>query len=219
MNNLPATTAKSVIETVKAIVPRSFEKTFANTADTAIVAGMQICISDLNHEQINVGLMTVVNKGFCPDPALFRRWCLGQDGFDNADYIADSYIGKSGALANIKRWLSDSTAPISQAEKQAYDQVYELFEQVEYASNAEYAKAEAERAFKDHYQHIVNQLVAQRQPCQPYIAPIAISHHEQATTKQTHQVASKDFVEVLFAKHGFGRGRVLKGVNKMEALA
>lgn len=220
MNNLPATTAQSVIETIKAIVPRSFEKAFANTADTAIVAGMQICISDLNPEQINTGLMAVVNKGFCPDPALFRRWCLGLDGFDSTDYIADSYIGKSGALANIKRWLCDKNAPISQAEKQAYNATYELFEQVSHANNAEFVQSQADSAFKDHYEMIVREAVANKIPSQRYVPPVAISHQGRATpTDKPHQVASQAFVEALFAKHGLGRGRMLKGVNKMEALA
>lgn len=221
MNNLvKINSVEHLTAMIKAIVPRSFEKTFGGLSTEEVVAGFMFCVAGLSQTELNTGLAKITQMGYCPDPAMFAKWCKGIDGFDNTDHIADSYIGKSGALANIRRWLSDSTITISQAEKQAYDQVYELFEQVEYTSNAEYAQAEAERAFKDHYQHIVNQLVAQRQPCQPYIAPIAISHHEQATcTKQTHQVASKEFVEALFAKHGFRQGRVLEGVNKMEALA
>ncbi len=220
MNNLtPISNAEHLTALVKAIVPRSFEKTFGGLATAEVVAGFRFCTQGLNQAELNIGLDKIREMGFCPDPALFAKWCKGIDGFDNTDTIADSYIGKSGALANIKRWLSDSTTAISQAEKQAYDQVYELFEQVSYASNAEYAQAEAERAFKDHYEHIVGKLVAQRVPCQPYTAPVAISHQEQTSPKQSHQVASKEFVEALFAKHGLSHGRVLRDVNKMGALA
>lgn len=214
MSNLPTLQVQSIIETIKAIVPRSFEKTFASVSDSGVIAGMQICISDLSQEQINQGLMTVVNKGFCPDPALFRRWCLGQDGFDNADYIADSYIGNSGALANIKRWLSDNTAAISVAEKQAYDDTCHMFNKVEYASNAEFAQAEADRAFKDHYQHIVRELVANRQVCQRYTPPVALPQSKPQETKC--EPASKEFVEALFKKHGL---KGLSGINKMGVMA
>lgn len=208
MNNLtPISNAEHLTALVKAIVPRSFEKTFGGLATAEVVAGFRFCTQGLNQAELNIGLDKVRQMGFCPDPAMFAKWCKGLDGFNNTDTIADSYIGKSGALANVKRWLSDSTITISQAEKQAYDQVYELFEQVGYAGNAEYAQAEAERAFKDHYQHIVRELVANRQVCQRYTPPVALEQAMQSVQPKTTP-ASAEFVNDLFVR--------LKAVNKIE---
>ena len=201
---------------IKAIVPRSFEKTFSGLSTNEVVAGFAFCATGLSQTELNTGLAKIQEMGFCPDPAMFAKWCKGLDGFNNTDTIADSYIGKSGALANVKRWLSDSTLTISQAEKQAYDQVYELFEQAGYASNAEFAQAEADRAFKDHYQHIVRELVANRQVCQRYTPPVALPQSKPQETKTKCEPASKEFVQALFKKHGL---KGLSGINKIGAVA
>ena len=65
----------------KAIAPRSFEKTFEGMPIEAIGQAMKICIEDLSREQIDIGLRVVRDNGFCPDPAMFRKWCLGITGF------------------------------------------------------------------------------------------------------------------------------------------
>ena len=211
MNNLvKINSVEHLTAIVKAIVPRSFEKTFGGLSTDEVVAGFTFCVIGLTQTELNTGLAKIQEMGFCPDPAMFAKWCKGLDGFDNTDHIADSYIGKSGALANVKRWLSDSTITISQAEKQAYDQVYELFEQVGYAGNAEYAQAEAERAFKDHYQHIVRELVTNRQVCQRYTPPVALEQPKQTVVPKPTP-ADTEFVNGLFAK--------LKAANKLDRMA
>lgn len=192
---------------VKSIVPRSFEKTFGGLSTGEVVAGFAFCTMGLTQTELNTGLMKIKEMGFCPDPAVFAKWCKGLDGFDNTNAIADTYIGKAGALASIKRWLDDKTAPITVAQKQAYDATYHMFEAVKHAKNADYAQTTADSAFKDSYEHIVNQLVKGRMPCQAYVAPVVIT--QQQDKPQDHIPASREFASSILARLG------AKGMNKM----
>lgn len=202
MNNLtPISNAEHLTALVKAIVPRSFEKTFGGLATAEVVAGFRFCTQGLNQAELNIGLDKVRQMGFCPDPAMFAKWCKGLDGFDNADHIADSYVGKNGALSNILAWRDDSTQPISVAEKQAYDKTMHLFSQADYNGNMTIT---AYSAFKDRYEMIVREMVANKVKCERYIAPIAITH---APSEPSKQLASDEFVHNLF------------GLNKMDVLA
>lgn len=202
MNNLtPISNAEHLTALVKAIVPRSFEKTFGGLATAEVVAGFRFCTQGLNQAELNIGLDKVRQMGYCPDPALFAKWCKGIDGFDNTDVIADSYIAKNGALSNILAWRDDSTQPISVAEKQAYDKTIHLFSQADYNGNMTIT---AHSAFKDRYEMIVRELVANKVKCERYIAPIAITH---APSEPSKQLASDEFVHNLF------------GLNKMDVLA
>ncbi len=208
MNNLtPISNAEHLTALVKAIVPRSFEKTFGGLATAEVVAGFRFCTQGLNQAELNIGLDKVRQMGFCPDPAMFAKWCKGIDGFDSKDYIADSYISKSGALANILRWLVDDSTPITIAQKQAYDATYHMFSEIEYANSGDFAKTQAYSAFKDTYEHIVRELIANRQACQPYTPPVALEQAMQSVQPKTTP-ASTGFVNDLFAK--------LKAVNKID---
>lgn len=176
MNNLtPISNAEHLTALVKAIVPRSFEKTFGGLATAEVVAGFRFCTQGLNQAELNIGLDKVRQMGYCPDPAMFAKWCKGIDGFDNSDHIADSYISKHGALANILSWRADRSSPISVAEKQAYDKTMHLFYQADHDGKITLT---AHSAFKDHYEMIVRELVANKTPCERYIAPIAIERKE-----------------------------------------
>ena len=155
---------------IKAIVPRSFEKTFSGLSTGEVVVGFAFCATGLSQTELNTGLAKIQEMGFCPDPAMFAKWCKGIDGFDNKDYIADSYIDKSGALANITAWIDNPTLPISQAEKQAYDKTYHMFRGI----NSDFDKNQAYSAFKAHYEHTVNALIEQKQVSQPYVPPTAL---------------------------------------------
>lgn len=156
---------------IKAIVPRSFEKTFGGLTTTEIVAGFAFCTQGLSQTELNTGLAKITQMGYCPDPALFAKWCLGIDGFNNTDAIADSYIGKHGALNAIIQWQANPKTPISVAMKQAFDETYQLWQSIHSQSD----NVRAELAFKDCYEHIVNQLIAERIPCKPYTPPVALS--------------------------------------------
>lgn len=192
---------------IKAIVPRSFEKTFSGLSTNEVVAGFAFCATGLSQTELNTGLAKIQEMGFCPDPAMFAKWCKGLDGFNNTDTIADSYIGKSGALANILRWLVDDSTPITIAQKQAYDATYHMFSEIEYANSGDFAKTQAYSAFKDTYEHIVRELIANRQACQPYTPPVALEQAMQSVQPKTTP-ASTGFVNDLFAR--------LKAVNKIE---
>ncbi|UZA25334.1 hypothetical protein LP117_04435 [Moraxella bovis] len=193
-------TAK-LVGIIQTMVTGSFAKKYGNTNIADVVSVFGVLTSDLSNEQINQGLNTVLQMGYCPDVALFRRWCLGLKDFDNADHIADSYVGKNGALSNILAWRGDSTQPISTAEKQAYDKTMHLFSQADYNGNMTIT---AHSAFKDHYEMIVHELVVNKVKCERYIAPIAITH---APSEPSKQLASDEFVHSLF------------GLNKMDVLA
>ena len=171
---------------IKAIVPRSFEKTFSGLSTNEVVTGFAFCATGLSQTELNTGLAKIKEMGYCPDPAMFAKWCKGIDGFDNKDYIADSYISKSGALANIIAWIDNPKSPISQAEKQAYDKTYHMFRDI----NSDFDKNQAYSAFKAHYEHAVNALIEQKQVSQPYVPPTALQAPQNAP--QAHSRVCKE---------------------------
>lgn len=145
-----------LVEIFKAIVPRSFEKTFEGVPTRAIAHSMKICIDGLTRDQINTGLAQVRDNGFCPDLAMFRKWCLGITGFGtDQQRLQDSFKGKHAALANILKWRKDSKQDITNAEKDAYDRCYEMFEEITWAKNADRAMYLAYEAFKDNYADVI----------------------------------------------------------------
>ena len=142
----------------KAIAPRSFEKTFEGMPIEAIGQAMKICIEDLSREQIDIGLRMVRDNGFCPDPAMFRKWCLGITGFGTEQQrFIDSFKGKHAALGNIVKWLGDNNHAITNAEKEAYDRCYEMFTAIDWAKNVDRASYLAYEAFKDNYVDVVKE--------------------------------------------------------------
>lgn len=179
---------------IKAIVPRSFEKTFGGLGTSEIVAGFTFCVAGFSQSELNTGLAKIKQMGYCPDPALFAKWCKGIDGFDNSDVVADSYIGKHGALADIIKWINDPNTPISQAMKQAYDDTYHLWQYI--VSEAD--KTRAELAFKDRYVIIVDGLVKERIKCQAYVQPIMLTDDKPITPKKP--IADKETAMTFLAK-------------------
>ena len=161
----------------KAIAPRSFEKTFEGMPIEAISHAMKICIEDLSREQIDLGLRMVRDNGFCPDPAMFRKWCLGITGFGTEQQrVVDSFKGKHAALGNIVKWLGDNNHPITNAEKEAYDRCYEMFAEIQWAKNADRASYLAYEAFKDNYVDVVKEYAEQGQQQAIWVKPVAIEN-------------------------------------------
>ena len=151
--------ASGVVGVFKAIAPRSFEKTFDGIPTNEIVGAMKICISGLTRQQIDLGLNMVRDNGFCPDPAMFRKWCLGIQGFGTEQQrIQDTYKGKHAALANIIKWVGDNNHAITNAEKESYDRCYEMFTAIEWVKNADRAMYLAYEAFKDNYADVIQEL-------------------------------------------------------------
>lgn len=159
----------------KAIAPRSFEKTFEGMPIEAIGQAMKICIEDLSREQIDIGLRMVRDNGFCPDPAMFRKWCLGITGFGTEQQrLQDSFKGKHAALGNIVKWLGDNNHAITNAEKEAYDRCYELFADIQWAKNIDRASYLAYEAFKDNYVDVVKEYSEQGQQQAIWVKPKVI---------------------------------------------
>ena len=185
---------------IKAMVPRSFEKTFGGLSTNEVVAGFAFCATGLSQTELNTGLAKIQEMGYCPDPAMFAKWCKGIDGFDNKDYIADSYINKSGALANIIAWIDNPKSPISRAEKQAYDKTYHMFRDI----NSDFDKNQAYSAFKAHYEHAVNALIEQKQVSQPYVPQTALQAPQNAPQAQSSvsKERAQEHLAGLMAKIG-----------------
>ena len=166
-----------LVATFKAIAPRSFEKTFEGMPIEAINHAMKICVEDLSREQVTTGLRMVRDNGFCPDPAMFRKWCLGITGFGTEQQrFVDSFKGKHAALGNIVKWLGDNNHPITNAEKEAYDRCYEMFADIQWAKNADRASYLAYEAFKDNYVDVVKEYAEQGQQQAVWIKPVAIEN-------------------------------------------
>jgi len=158
--NIQPINSAQLVGIFKAIAPRSFEKTFDGMPIEAINNAMKICIEGLSRDEINTGLRLVRDNGFCPDPAMFRKWCLGITGFGTDQQRAvDSFKGKHAALANIIKWVSDRDVEITNAEKEAYNRCYEMFSNLNYSNNYERSAYYAYEAFKDNYVDVVNEFV------------------------------------------------------------
>ncbi|MDQ8937039.1 hypothetical protein [Acinetobacter rudis] len=174
-NNVKPISAPQLTGVLKAIVPRSFEKTFDGIGTEQIASAIRICIEGLTRDQVNSGLEQVRDNGFCPDPAMFRKWCLGIVGFGTEQQRAiDSFKGKHAALANIVKWVSDDNSLITNAEKEAYNRCYEMFSAVQWASNQERATYLAYEAFKDNYIDVVKEFVEQNIDQAPWVKPKAV---------------------------------------------
>ena len=160
-NTQPINSAQ-LVGIFKANAPRSFEKTFEGMPIEAINNAMKICIEGLSRDEINTGLRLVRDNGFCPDPAMFRKWCLGITGFGTEQQRAvDSFKGKHAALANIVAWRVDDKQVITNAEREAYLRSSQLFSNLDYANNHERASFYAYEAFKDNYTAVVQEFVEQ----------------------------------------------------------
>lgn len=172
----PSSSAK-LVGIFKTIAPRSFEKTFDGIPVEQVNQAMKICIDGLSKDQINVGLSMVRDNGFCPDPAMFRKWCLGITGFGTEQQrFVDSFKGKHAALGNIVKWLGDNTHPITNAEKEAYDRCYEMFTAIDWAKNVDRASYLAYEAFKDNYTDVVKEYAEQGQQQAIWVKPVAIEN-------------------------------------------
>lgn len=177
----------SVAATIKGIAPRSFEKTFNGLSSEQISYGFKLCLDGLTREQIQAGMMQVRDNGFCPDPAMFRKWCLGIKGFiSDADPVKDSYKGKYAAIANIEAWLSDSSTRITNADREAYNRVYGMFNQLQYSNNYEKQKFYAYEAFKDAYVEVVKELVELGVKQEIWIQPEVIEQPKPKFTKRSY---------------------------------
>lgn len=166
-----------LVAVFKSIVPRSFEKTFDGMPTEAINAAMKICIDGLTRDQINLGLAQVRDNGFCPDLAMFRKWCLGVVGFGTEQQRAmDSFKGRNAALANIVKWRGNEKTEITTAEREAYVRSIDLFQVLNTANNYERSAYYAYEAFKENYMDVVKEFIEQGHTQEIWVQPEAIEH-------------------------------------------
>lgn len=128
-------------------------------------------------DHIKFGLKTMRTSKFCPVFTEFREWC--------EDYVKQSYKPKTAALANINAWLSDSSVSITNAEREAYNRVYDMFNQLQWASNYEKAKYYAFESFKEIYVEVVKEFIAKGELQSIWVEPPKIETrvHVQAMDK------------------------------------
>lgn len=170
------TNVPRLLQTIKAIAPRSYEKAFTGMDEQIVVFAMSKAVNGLTKAQIENGLNLMFEQGFCPDPVMFRKWCLGIKGFSaDVDPIASSYRLKHAALANIEEWLIDNTTKITNAEREAYNRCYTMFNNLKF-NYSDKQKFHTYEAFKDFYKEIVADLVEQGIKQCEWIKPVAIEN-------------------------------------------
>lgn len=176
----------AVMGTLKGISPRSFEKTFSGLDTKQVAYAFELCLDGLTREQIKLGMVKARDSGYCPDPSMFRKWCLGITGFtDNVDPIHASYRKKSAALANIEAWMMDDTIKITNAEREAYNLCYSMFNELKWR-NSDKQKFHTYEAFKDFYDEVVKEFVSQGVKQEIWIKPIAIERKPIAMIRKNY---------------------------------
>lgn len=140
-------------------------------------------LSGINQDQIKHGMDMVKRSKFCPVFPELREWC--------EDYVKSSYKPKLSALANINTWLSDSSTSITNAEKEAYNRVYDAFNQMQWASNYEKAKYHAYESFKEVYLEVVKEFTSKGEVQSIWIEPPKIE------TKSKLKIKEVDYFEHL----------------------
>lgn len=141
------------------------------------------------------GIERMKKEKWPPSIPEFRQWCESEHA---------AYKGKFAALANIEAWLCDRTIQITNAEKEAYNAVYSMFDQLKYCGNYEKQKFYAYEAFKDAYVEVVKDLLEKGIQQHNWVSPVAIDikpvEKEQVLTekeKQKNAEAAKHYLDQL----------------------
>lgn len=185
-NQIEKTNVPRLLQTIKAIAPRSYEKAFHGMDEQVVIFAMGRAVNGLTKTQIESGLNSMFEQGFCPDPIMFRKWCLGITGFtDNVDPIHASYRKKSAALANIDAWLIDDTTSITNAEREAYNRCYGMFNDLR-NNYSDRQKFHTYEAFKDFYDEVVKELVSNGVKQEIWIKPPAIERKPLAVIRKNY---------------------------------
>ena len=178
-----------LLQTMKGLGPRSYEKAFQGFTHEDVLKSMSMALSGITREQVTIGLNTMLDQGYCPDPIMFRKWCLGIKGFiGDIDPVKDSYKGKHAAIANIEAWRTDRSVSITNAEREAYSRVYGMFQDLQYANNYEKQKFYAYEAFKDAYVEVVKELVEKGEKQELWIDLVSLNKpKKQKEPEQTQE--------------------------------
>ncbi|KAF1026153.1 MAG: hypothetical protein GAK29_01415 [Acinetobacter bereziniae] len=159
-NQIEKTNVPRFLQTMKALAPRSYEKAFHGMDEEVVIFAMGKAIQGLSKQQLQNGLDAMLEQGYCPDPIMFHKWCLGIKGIgEGVNPIHASYRAKNAALANIEAWLIDCTTKITNAEREAYNRCYGMFNDLKW-NYSDKQKFHTYAAFKDFYDEVVKELVA-----------------------------------------------------------
>lgn len=152
-------------------------------------------------DHIKFGLQTMRTAKFCPVFTEFREWC--------EDYVKQSYKPKTAALANINAWMGDSSVSITNAEREAYNRVYDMFNQLQWASNYEKAKYYAFESFKEIYTEVVKELIKKGELQSIWVPP------EKLEIKSKSKAETFDYVDKLSQPE---REKLLEVQQEIKAL-
>lgn len=162
---IPKIDAMQIINFLQFASASGFSKNYAPKLQTEVqkrefLNTVNFMISDLTEEQLQAGVLKLRDSGFCPDLNLFRRWCLGLDGFDTIeDKIRKTYLGSDSALAHIINFNRKQSDFMTNAMELAYQDTYLMFLDMETSEKPEYLLLQVHRSFKQCYEDHVNKLV------------------------------------------------------------
>ena len=158
-------------------------------------------LSGINQDQIKYGMDMAKRSKFCPVFPELREWC--------EEYVKSSYKPKLSALANINTWLSDSSTSITNAEKEAYNRVYDAFNQMQWASNYEKAKYHAYESFKEVYTEVVKEFISKGEVQSIWVEPPKIEIKSERKTKEI------DYFEYLSGEEKESLRKTQESVKKL----
>lgn len=179
MSEFPRQWAMGVIDRMQKYFGARFDNAYPKRQGMSEEQYMEDLISTccevlegITADQIKYGMDMVKRSKFCPVFPELREWC--------EEYVRSSYKPKLSALANINAWLSDTSTLITNAEREAYNRVYDAFNQMQWASNHEKAKYHAYESFKEVYSEVVKELVAKGEVQSIWVEPLKIENSKKS---------------------------------------
>lgn len=173
MSEFPRAWAMGVIDKMQKYFGARFDNAYPKRNGVSEEQYMEDLISTccevldgITADQIKFGMEMAKRSKFCPVFPELREWC--------EEYVKNSYKPKLAALANICLWLSDSSTSITNAEKEAYNRVYDAFNQLQWASSYEKAKYHAYESFKEVYTEVVKECISRGELQSIWVEPTKI---------------------------------------------
>lgn len=195
MSKFEINDAKRLIAKMQLNYGKKFADQWTGVSPEDLAAEMVNQYQGLTQADFVRGIERMKKEKWPPSIPEFRQWCESEH---------SAYKGKFAALANIEAWLCDRTVQITNAEKEAYNAVYSMFDQLKYCSNYEKQKFYAYEAFKDAYVEVVKDLLEKGIQQHNWVSPVAIDikpvEKEQVLTeeeKQKNAEAAKHYLDQL----------------------
>lgn len=194
MSTFPRAWAIAIINKMQDYFEARFENTFKKRIgesdeqyiDRLVNTACEI-LDGVTAEQVKAGLATMKTAKYCPVMPEFKNWCVG--GSDNP--IHASYRARNAALANIEAWMLDNTTKITNAEKEAYNRCYSMFNDLKW-NYSDKQKFHTYAAFKDFYDEVVKEFVASGVSQSIWIEPLKIERKVVKEVEKTPEQIEKD---------------------------